>query len=74
MILKDGYDFGNKKPLKKPSTDGYYLVTEVTPIIHNKFLYKKEKLEGSTYTVPSWETKESLEITIVEIHNYVRES
>lgn len=69
FLKEDGWDFKKNKKLSNYKVDGQYIVKEIHQIIRNKII---EIEEGEFKGMPQWETKEMLEIILVEIDNYVR--
>jgi hypothetical protein len=68
LLKEQGWDFKKRKatPYK---VDGQYLVKDVHHVIRNKpYLIT----EGEDAGLPGWETKERVEVMLVEIENYVR--
>lgn len=72
FLKEDEYDFNEKRPTDGYKIDGLYVVKEIHQVIHNKFEYFDEELEGNKYRLPGWKTKESLEIMVTPLKTYLK--
>ena len=64
FLKEDKYDFHNKKLTKEYKTNGEYIVTDIHQVVHTKC---RIATEGEFKGLPTWETKERLEITLIEV-------